>query len=51
MEITGVIRHVAQFVAGILVSKGYLDGSMQETFVGVLVGIAALGWYWQQKKA
>jgi hypothetical protein len=51
MEFTGVVRHLAQFAAGWLVSKGYIDGSMQETLVGVLVGLATLGWYWNEKKA
>lgn len=51
MEFTAVVRHLAQFAAGWLVSKGYLDGSMQETVVGILMGIATLGWYYQSKKA
>jgi hypothetical protein len=49
MEMNSVLRHVLQFVAGTLVTKGYLDASMVEIFVGALTGLATLGWYWYQK--
>lgn len=49
MEINSVLRHVLQFAAGVLVSRGLLDEGMTELFVGAFVGLATLGWYWYQK--
>lgn len=50
MEIMPVIRHVGQFVAGFFVSKGLIEGSMEEVVAGGVVGIIALAWYWFTKK-
>lgn len=49
MEIGSVVRHIAQFVAGYLTSKGVIESSLEETVIGVIVGVAALGWYFYNK--
>ena len=48
--VSGVIRHVAGFAAGALVSSGLFDAAQTETIVGVLMGIAALVWSILAKK-
>jgi hypothetical protein len=48
--VLSVTRHIGQLLAGYLVSKGVIDGSMTETVIGALVSIATLGWYFYSKK-
>lgn len=46
----GQLRHLLTVGAGVLVSKGYLDASMVESFVGILLGLAGAGWSAVDKK-
>ena len=48
--VSGVVRHVAGFAAGALVSSGLFDAAQTETIIGVLMGIAALAWSVLAKK-
>jgi len=48
--ISGVIRHIAGFAAGALVSAGLFNAAQTETIIGVLMGIAALIWSVLAKK-
>lgn len=45
-----VARHAGQLLAGYLVSKGVIDGSMTETVIGIIVSAATLGWFFYSKK-
>jgi len=42
--ISGVVRHAATFLAGIMVSSGLFDAGQTEAIVGVLMGMAGLAW-------
>jgi len=46
-----VVRHGAQLLAGYLVSKGVIDGSMTETVIGIVVSAATLGWFFWAKRS
>ena len=48
--ISSVLRHVAGFAAGALVSSGLFDAAQTETIIGVFMGIAALVWSVLAKK-
>ena len=48
--VSGVIRHIAGFAAGALVSTGLFDAAQTETIIGVLMGVAALAWSILAKK-
>lgn len=52
-EIVGsTIRTVLAGLAGVLVTKGYVDEGSVETIIGIGVGIATLAWsIWQKKRA
>lgn len=45
-----VARHAGQLLAGYLVSKGVIDGSMTETVIGIIVSAATLGWFFYSKR-
>lgn len=49
-SILPVVRHLAQFASGYLVSSGLITASLQETLIGVAVGIASLVWWFVTKK-
>lgn len=40
-----IIRHILQAIGGGLVTSGYLDESMTETFVGLGLNAGALIWW------
>lgn len=42
---TGALRHVAQALAGALVSKGLITADGQELVIGAVVSAVTLGWY------
>lgn len=44
-----VARHALTTFAGVLVSKGYLDASGTEGFVGAGLLFLGVGWSWWQK--
>ena len=48
--ILSIARHGGQLLAGYLISKGIIDGSMQETIIGLVVSAATLGWFLYSKK-
>lgn len=49
-SILPVVRHVAQFAAGYLVSSGIITASMTEMVVGVVVGVFSLVWWFATKQ-
>ena len=49
-QFMGIVRHVATFVAGVAVSKGYLDDQSALEIVGGLVALAGIVWSWTSKK-
>lgn len=50
--ILSIARHGGQLLAGYLLSKGIIDGSMTETVIGIIVSAASLGWFlWTKAKA
>lgn len=48
--LVSIARHGGQLLAGYLVSKGVIDGSMTETVIGIIVSAATLGWFLYSKK-
>lgn len=44
------LRHVFQYGAGFLTSKGVIDGSLEETVVGIGVGVVTLVWWFVTKQ-
>lgn len=49
-KLLGTVRHVLTFVAGIAISKGYIDS---ESAIQIIAGITALTgfvWSWKSKK-
>lgn len=41
----GAVRHIAQAVAGALVTKGVISADGTELVVGALTSVVTLGWY------
>lgn len=46
----GLLRHVLQFVAGILIAKGYIDENSAEQVVGAVTSLITVGWFAIAKK-
>ena len=46
------IRIIMQVLAGMLVSKGYIEQEMGVTLIGAVMSLANIGWwaYWNKKK-
>ena len=40
--VKGILRHLGTILAGILVTKGYLDASQTDAFVGALVALGCI---------
>lgn len=49
VELGAVLRHVSQYVAGLITAYGIWDKSMEETAVGVAIGLVTLGIYFYKK--
>lgn len=51
--IAGQLRHALTGVAGVLITKGALEGSQSDAFVSIGLGLASYaagaGWSWWQK--
>lgn len=43
--VVGLLRHALQLLAGVLVTRGYLDSSMADATVGAAVTLGTAGWY------
>lgn len=43
--VISIARHGGQLLAGVLTTRGIIDGSMTETVIGVVVSLATLAWY------
>ena len=41
----GLLRHVLQLGAGVLVTRGVLDGGSAEAMIGGGLSLASVGWY------
>lgn len=41
----GLLRHVLQLAAGVLVARGYLEASAVDAVVGAAVTLGTAGWY------
>lgn len=46
----GQLRHLLTVASGVLVTKGYLDASMAEAFVGIATGFVGAGWSAVEKR-
>lgn len=46
---TPVLRHLLQFGAGYLASKGIIDGTLVDTVVGVGLGVFTIAWFFIEK--
>lgn len=46
------VRIALQFVAGWLVSRGVIDASMTETFIGAVLSLGGIAWWaiWNRKR-
>lgn len=49
--VLGVLRHVLQLAAGVLVTRGVLDGGSAEALVGGGLSLASVCWYVFGKRA
>lgn len=49
--VISIARHGGQLLAGILTTRGIIEGSMQETVIGIVVSVATLAWYlWDRSR-
>jgi hypothetical protein len=49
--VISIARHGGQLLAGILTTRGIIEGSMQETVIGIVVSLATLAWYlWDRSR-
>lgn len=47
----GLARHVGGYVGGLLAAKGYIESSQTEIVIGIVVGVAAIGFsIWDKRK-
>lgn len=49
-EVSAIVRHFLQLGAGMLVTKGVVDGGAAELIIGAGTSIATLAWYFITSK-